>query len=48
MAMDRVSADPSTIENGALYLVEDRLETFKQSHWPYDDGPCTPLKVTQT
>lgn len=33
------------IEDGALYLVEDRLETFKESHWPFDSGPCTALKV---
>ena len=34
------------IEDGALYLVEDRLETFKESHWPFDSGPCTALKVS--
>ena len=33
------------IEDGALYLVEERLETFKESHWPFDSGPCTALKV---
>ena len=41
-----VGADESRcIEDGALYLVEDRLETFKESHWPFDSGPCTALKV---
>ena len=35
------------IEDGALYLVEDRLETFKESHWPFDSGPCTALKVNR-
>ena len=35
------------IEEGALYLVEERLETFKESHWPFDSGPCTALKVRQ-
>ena len=34
------------IEDGALYLVEERLETFKESHWPFDSGPCTALKVS--
>ena len=33
------------IEDGALYLVEERLDTFKESHWPFDSGPCTALKV---
>lgn len=35
-----------SIEDGALYLVEDRLDTFKESHWPFDSGPCTALKVS--
>lgn len=35
------------LEEGALYTVEERLETFQVSycHWPFDSGPCTPLKV---
>ena len=32
-------------EDGALYLVEDRLQTFRD--WPFETGPCTSLKVTQ-
>lgn len=34
-----------SIEEGALYLVEERLETFKGSSWPFDSGPCTITKV---
>lgn len=33
------------IYDGSLYTVEERLETFKKSHWPYDRGSCTPQKV---
>lgn len=29
----------------ALYSVNERLNTFKDSHWPFDSGPCVPLKV---
>ncbi len=32
-------------EEGALYLVEDRLQTFKDANWPFNSGTCTPLKV---
>lgn len=34
------------VYEGHLYTVEQRLETFKGSHWPYDSGTCTPLKVS--
>ena len=35
------------IEAGALYTVEERLETFKVPYcnWPFDSGPCTPMKA---
>ena len=35
------------IEAGALYTIEERLETFKVPYcnWPFDSGPCTPLKA---
>ena len=47
MAAQKIEPDDSrSIEDGALYLVEDRLETFKESHWPFDSGPCTALKVS--
>ena len=38
------------IDEGALYTVEERLETFQVSycHWPFDSGPCTPLKVCRS
>lgn len=49
MALDLAGAgevDGSrAIEDGALYTVEERLETFKDSGWPFDSGSCTPLKV---
>ena len=32
----------------ALYSVNERLNTFKDSHWPFDSGPCVPLKVLST
>ena len=31
--------------SGSLYTVEERLDTFKGSHWPFESGSCTPLKV---
>ena len=36
-----------SMDSAALYLVEERLETFKVEHcsWPFDSGPCTPTKV---
>ena len=36
------------IEAGALYTVEERLETFNVPYcnWPYDSGSCTPLKAS--
>ena len=34
-----------SLEDGALYLVEERLKTFEDSSWPFDSGPCTGLKV---
>ena len=39
-----------SLEDAALYTVEERLETFKIKHcgWPFDSGPCTPLKVRIT
>ncbi len=30
---------------GDLYTVEQRLDTFQSSHWPYESGTCVPLKV---
>ena len=44
-AATNLAEESRCIEDGALYLVEDRLETFKESHWPFDSGPCTALKV---
>lgn len=39
-------ADSSrSIEDGALYTVKERLETFKDCSWPFDSGLCTPVKV---
>ena len=35
------------IEDGALYLVEERLDTFKDASWPYDTGSCTVVKVSK-
>ena len=29
----------------SYYTVLERLHTFKDSHWPFERGPCTPLKV---
>ena len=34
-----------SIFEGSFYTVEQRLETFKGSYWPYETGKCTPLKV---
>ncbi len=34
-----------TIGESALYLVEERLQTFEDSRWPFECGTCTPLKV---
>nr|CAR65327.1 survivin-like [Suberites domuncula]CAR65328.1 survivin-like [Suberites domuncula] len=34
-------------EKGALYLVEDRAQTFVGSNWPFESGPCTPLKMAE-
>ena len=42
MAIDETSI---TVYEGALYTVEERFETFDKSHWPFDSGPCTPIKV---
>lgn len=36
-----------SFEEGALYLVEDRLETFQVANWPFDSGSCTPLKMAE-
>lgn len=37
------------IDAGALYTVGERLETFRvpYCHWPFDSGPCTPLKMAE-
>lgn len=34
-----------SIMDGALYLVEDRLQTFKDATWPFKSGTCSSLKV---
>ena len=34
-----------SIEDGALFHIEERLETFKDCSWPFDTGPCTVQKV---
>lgn len=34
-----------SIMDSALYLVEERLDSFKDCSWPFDSGSCTPLKV---
>ena len=43
------SGEPRPVEQGALYTVEERLETFRVAHcsWPFDSGPCTPLKMAE-
>lgn len=43
------STEPLPLEEGALYRVEDRLDSFKVAHcsWPFDSGPCTPLKMAE-
>ncbi|CAI8039469.1 Baculoviral IAP repeat-containing protein 5 [Geodia barretti] len=43
------SREPLPVELGALYTVEERLETFRVAHcsWPFDSGPCTPLKMAE-
>jgi len=55
MATSPVSSDEADysvygrpIEAGALYTVEERLETFNVPYcnWPYDSGSCTPLKAS--
>ena len=33
------------VVEGDLYTVEQRLDTFQSSHWPYESGTCVPLKV---
>jgi len=33
------------MEDGALYLLEERMETFSDSSWPFDSGSCTAKKV---
>ena len=38
-------ASERSIEDGALYLVEERLNTFKETNWPFDSGSCTAEKV---
>lgn len=43
-----MAADESVTDEGALYLVEDRLHTFEGERWPFDSGSCTPLKVCGT
>ena len=37
------------LEAGALYTVQERLDTFKVAHcsWPFDSGPCTPLRMAE-
>ena len=34
-----------SIADGCLFTVEERLETFKESHWAFTSGSCTPLRV---
>ena len=43
------SAETLPLEKGAFYTVEERLCTFRVAHcsWPYDSGPCTPLKMAE-
>ncbi|XP_003392050.2 PREDICTED: baculoviral IAP repeat-containing protein 5-like [Amphimedon queenslandica] len=36
-----------SIFEGSFYTVEQRLETFKGSYWPYETGKCTPLKMAE-
>nr|QHX41462.1 baculoviral IAP repeat-containing protein 5-like protein [Halisarca dujardinii]QIZ30877.1 baculoviral IAP repeat-containing protein 5-like protein [Halisarca dujardinii] len=31
----------------SFYSVQERLDTFKHSHWPFERGPCTPLKMAE-
>ena len=49
MAGSGGSGEPLPVELGALYTVEERLDTFTVSHcsWPFDSGPCTPLKMAE-
>lgn len=35
-----------SIRDGALYLVQERLETFKPL-WPFQTGSCAPLKMAE-
>ena len=39
------AATQRSIGDSALFTVEERLETFKESGWPFSSGSCTPLKV---
>lgn len=43
------SSEPLPLEEGALYTVDERLNTFQVAHcsWPFDSGPCTPLKMAE-
>lgn len=45
MAEEESSEESVQIFEGALYTVQQRLDTFKGSYWPYETGTCTPLKV---
>lgn len=40
-------ASERSIEDGALYLVEERLNTFKETNWPFDSGSCTAEKMAE-
>ena len=44
---DEVNGSVS-VHFGALFTVEERLETFTASvlSWPFDSGSCTPQKVS--
>ena len=41
------TAKPRPLEQGALYTVQERLDTFAQCNWPFDSGPCTPLRMAE-
>ena len=47
-AMATSGSEGREMSEGALYSVEERLDTFQVSYcnWPFDSGPCTPLKVS--
>ena len=34
-----------SLDSRRPYSVKERLDTFKESHWPFERGSCTPLKV---